>query len=48
MTKKDKIRCTECGCILTNPVSKEKKLCSEHGGVKKSFGESLPRGFKRG
>ena len=35
MTKKDKIRCTECGCILINPVSKEKKLCSEHGGAKK-------------
>lgn len=47
MTKKDKIKCTECGCILTNPVSKEKKLCGEHGGAK-SYGESLPRGFKRG
>ena len=43
---KEKIRCTKCGCILTNPVSKEKLLSSEHGGVK-SYGESLPKGFKR-
>ena len=44
--KKEKVKCKECGCILTNPLSKEKQLCSDHGGVK-SYGESLPRGFKR-
>ena len=43
---KEKIRCTECGCILANPANKEKQLCSDHGGIK-SYGESLPRGFKR-
>ena len=44
--KKEKIQCTECGCYLTNPVSREKKLCSDHGGGK-HYGESMMKGFKR-
>ena len=38
-------QCKECGCFLSNPISKEKQLCGEHGGFK-GYGESLPRGFK--
>ena len=45
--RKEKVRCTECNCILVNPANKEKQLCSDHGGIK-SMVESLPRGFKRG
>tara|TARA_B100000953_G_C18023070_1_gene421089 strand:+ start:1624 stop:1767 length:144 start_codon:yes stop_codon:yes gene_type:complete len=45
--KKDKVRCKECGAFLTNPQSREKQLCGEHGGYK-PFGESLPKGFRRG
>ena len=41
-----KVKCKECGCFLSNPISKEKQLCGEHGGFK-GYGESLPRGFKR-
>jgi hypothetical protein len=44
--RKEKVRCTECGCILINPQNKEKKLCADHGGTK-SMVESLPRGFRR-
>ena len=44
--RKEKVRCKECGCILTNPSNKEKQLCSDHGGTK-FMGESLPSGFKR-
>lgn len=43
---KEKIKCTECGCILINPENKSKKLCADHGGIK-SLHESLPRGFSR-
>ena len=44
--RKEKVRCTECGCILINPQNKEKMLCSDHGGIK-SMTESLPSGFRR-
>jgi|TARA_Y100001949_G_scaffold157129_1_gene146460 hypothetical protein len=43
---KERVKCRECGCILSNPLSKEKQLCGEHGGAT-SYGESLPSGFKR-
>ena len=46
-TWKLKVKCKECGCILTNPISKMKELCGEHGGFK-AYGEHLPKGFKRG
>tara|TARA_B100000678_G_C18208302_1_gene502287 strand:+ start:1976 stop:2134 length:159 start_codon:yes stop_codon:yes gene_type:complete len=42
-----KIKCEKCGCILTNPISKTRGLCGEHGGFK-AYGENLPKGFKRG
>ena len=45
--RKEKVRCTECGCILVNPTNKERKLCSDHGGTKSNM-ESLPKGFRRG
>ena len=44
--RKEKVRCTECGCILINPENKAKMLCSDHGGIK-SMSESLPAGFRR-
>ena len=44
--KKERVKCTECNAILPNPISREKKLCGEHGGGK-SYGESLPKGFHR-